>query len=501
MELYSKTEDYRLYHGNCLDMEKVIAPNSIDSIITDPPYEIDFMGKSWDKSGVAFQKETWEHCYNVLKAGGYMLVFGGSRTFHRIACAIEDAGFEIRDTIMWLYGSGFIHSNDLGKYIESKVLFGNANTQKFKELQGEKSESGNWGVSSASKRYDYRPTDYTADGHLYTTKVDYQTEEGRMWDGWGYALKPSYEPIIVARKPCEGTLVDNILKYGTGGMNLKECKIGNDTIKGGTTPYFKEEGEVTRQVHGISIRSTGCASNVSRIQLDDHEGRFPTNTILTYDDSDFEEVCGGMPVGGKNGSITKPYQKNGNIYGKYNNGNVFDAYDDSGSASRYFYCAKATTWDREEGLEDLPEQLFHRMREDADNNKPTGLNKEGRFAPVIRKNIHPTVKPTALMQYLIRLVTQNGGTVLDPFNGSGSTGKACMVENKERNKGYQYIGIELTEDYLPIAKGRIEWVLSVKTDPFKQIEVGKKPKPVRKDENQLTLWDYFGMEEESVSNG
>lgn len=454
MELYSGNKDYKLYHGNCLDIGKVVADNSIDSIVTDPPYELDFMSKSWDRSGIAFRKETWEKFYNVLKPGGYLLAFGGSRTFHRIACAIEDAGFEIRDTIMWLYGSGFPKSMDIGKAVESKLVTGSANTQEWKNLEGTKVKTGDWGVNENCFRYGARPSDYSADGHMRTEKVDYKTEEGKKWDGWGTALKPSYEPVIVARKPCEGTCIDNVLKYGVGGMNIDECRVG-DT----------ERTEVT----------------VS--------GRFPSNTILTYDDSDYDEVCGGMPVGGKNGSITKDYRdcRGDIVYGRYSDTvRHWDAYADSGSASRYFYCAKASVTDREEGLESLKDGIFRRVRADKSDDNPTGLNKEGRFAPVSRKNIHPTVKPTSLMQYLIRLVTPKGGIVLDPFNGSGSTGKAVMVENRERNADYQYIGIELTDEYLPIAKGRIEYILGVETLPneIHEPDITAVPKTT-----QLSLWD------------
>ena len=211
--------------------------------------------------------------------------------------------------------------------------------------------------------------------------------------------------------------------------------------------------------------------------------------ILTYDDSDYEEVCGGFPVGKKNGSISRPYKKNNNIYGKYGDCNTFAAYDDSGSAARYYYCAKASKKDRDEGLEALETRYrgmsnqakaeIDRGNNDFDGNKNTiGLNRV-----VARKNIHPTVKPTELMQYLIRLVTPDGGIVLDPFNGSGSTGKAVMYENRERSKGYKYIGIELNEEYLDISKARIEYVM--------------REEPVIEGpdiEGQISIYDYLNGE-------
>ena len=399
MKLYSGNENYKLYHGNMLDLLDVIGPESVDSIVTDPPYELNFMNKGWDNSGVAFQKETWSKCFTVLKRGGYLLAFGGSRTYHRIACAIEDAGFEIRDTIMWLYGSGMPKSMNIGKAVESKLVNGSANPADFKNLEGEKAASGNWGLNKANMEQGARPTDYSADKHLRTVKVDYQTEEGKKWDGWGTCLKPAYEPIIVARKPCEGTTTDNILKYGVGGFNIDECRIGNEE----------------RSYKGMSSHkpeNAGCFRD-DNWQPKDIEvtvnGRFPANVILTYDDTDFEEVCNGFP-------------------------------GEENCAARYFYCAKASRRDRDEGL--------------------------GK-----KHSTHPTVKPTELMQYLIRLVTPNNGIVLDPFNGSGSTGKAVMWENKERMKGYRYIGIELTEEYLPISKARIEYVSGAETNLEETFEI------------------------------
>ena len=211
--------------------------NSIDSIVTDPPYELNFMGKGWDNAGVSFNKNTWEKCLRVLKPGGYLLAFGGSRTFHRIACAIEDAGFEIRDTIMWLYGSGFPKSMALDKAIESKLTRGSANKKDFKTLEGTKVETGNWGIGKMTLEQGFRDTDYTADKHLRVDKVDYKTEEGKQWQGWGTCLKPSFEPIIIARKPFKGSLVDNVLKYGVGGLNIDECRVGTGT--GNTKPEYK----------------------------------------------------------------------------------------------------------------------------------------------------------------------------------------------------------------------------------------------------------------------
>ena len=439
MKLYSFDENYKLYNGNMLNMMEIIEPNSIDAIVTDPPYELNFMNKSWDNSGIAFQKETWRKCHDALKSGGYMLVFGGSRTFHRIACAIEDAGFEIRDTIMWLYGSGFPKSMDISKQIDkrggkSTSWFGEYLKNVLKERNMTQSDlskhflSKNGGITGCvhnwvegknmptvkqfnkiceildlpfekmkeAEREVIGKKEYTDNKNIMSVSnyngerihLDItipSTDLAKQWDGWGTNLKPSFEPIIVARKPLNDSLVNNIIENGVGGINIDECRVELNGDKKTRSGCKTREDSISH----LKFR----ANQVNK--EDNSKGRFPSNTILTYDDSDFDEVCGGL--------------------------------GDEGSASRYFYCAKTSKRDRNEGL--------------SSNNK----------------NIHPTVKPTSLMQYLIRLVTPKGGTVLDPFNGSGSTGKACMYENTDRNANYKYIGVELTEEYLPISKARIEF--------------------------------------------
>lgn len=435
MRLYSENDNYKLYHGNMLDMLEVIEPNSIDSIVTDPPYELNFMGKGWDNSGIAFQKETWRNCYEVLKPGGYLLAFGGSRTFHRIACAIEDAGFEIRDTIMWIYGSGFPKSLNIGLAVDKKNGVESIDT-------GEKVS----GMSSLGVMHD----DNWVSSKELTRKV-----ATNKWAGWGSCLKPAFEPIIVARKPFNGSLVDNVLTYGVGGLNIDECRVPSNPGEYDIRHYTNED----------------CFQNSkpkeSKFQVKPQpEGRFPANVILTYDETDYDEVCGGFPISGSGNNGT-PYNYAGREYDNKDtsmfNGDKPQApsnYNDNGSASRYFYCAKASKKDRDEGLDAFDEvQVYSLDNTHRFNYKNTSTDNIGdKILNVSRKNTHPTVKPTELMQYLVRLVTPNGGTVLDPFNGSGSTGKATMYENTEKNKGYKYIGIELTDEYLPISKARIEFV-------------------------------------------
>lgn len=473
MQIYSETGDFRLYQGSMLDMLQVIAPNSIDAVLTDPPYELGFMGKGWDNSGIAFQPDTWRKCYSVLKSGGYLLAFGGTRTFHRIACAIEDAGFEIRDTIMWLYGSGFPKSMNIGLAIDKK--------------NGVESE-----IVGYTSQQDIRSGNYTGvctNNNEYS-RVDWPIKKAsNEWAGWGTALKPAYEPVIVARKPCEGSCVDNVMRYGVGGLNIDGCRVGDDLIKGGTMPDFRDVGRQQKEISGVDKLSFGQITNAERKPLADHVGRYPSNVILTYDDTDFDEVCGGMPE-------TKSTQAQG-IHRNNRNGNTvfsntscgfnnsrydsrkLEGFDDEGSAARYFYCAKASKRDRDEGLDAFQEKQTTdgSLRCNADTARMFGANS------TLHRNTHPTVKPVDLMQYLVRLVTPKGGTVLDPFNGSGSTGKAVMYENRDRNSGYKYIGIELTAEYLPIADARIRYAAG----DHSPVEPAEQPLT-----GQVTFFDLLG---------
>ena len=464
MKLYSKYNNYELYQGNMLDMLEVIKPNSIDSIVTDPPYGLTsitkrfgkndsvpakqgkdgrfarlskgFMGKEWDGSGIEYNIDTWKKCYDVLKPGGYLLAFGGTRTYHKIASAIEEAGFEIRDCIMWIYGSGFPKSMNIGLSIdkrngvESKVIgVKKQNGAKFKLTQ-ELIDNG---------------------GFNDPNRKEYKIKKAsNKWEGWGTCLKPAYEPIIIARKPFKGSLIDNVIKYNVGGINIDECRIGNDkrTYKGMSAKQPENAG---------CFRDDNWQPKDIEITVN---GRFPANVILTYDENDFDEVCGGM-INTKSGGVIinkSSVDTLGNRTKRSISENL--KYDDSSSASRYFYCAKASKKDRDEGLDILKEGTVNDGR-----NKP--VNNPFQRGETLRKNTHPTVKPTNLMQYLVRLVTPKGGTILDPFLGSGSTGKAVMYENLEREANYKFIGIELLEEYLDIADLRIKYACNMKK--YKQL--------------------------------
>jgi len=475
MKLYTETEQYKLYEGSMLDMLDVIPENSIDAIVTDPPYELNFMNKGWDRSGIAFQKETWEKCLKVLKPGGYLLSFGGSRTFHRIACAIEDAGFEIRDTVMWLYGSGFPKSMNIGLSIDKKL--GYESTIGDVKLGHEefvgRTTDGHMRFENGMDGFD-RPwmhDDKKREEYHYQ-KVP-TSEEAKIWDGWGTALKPAYESITVARKPCEGSTTDNVLKYGVGGINIDECRVPANPGEYDIRHYTNED----------------CFQNLkpkeSKFQVKPQpNGRFPANVILTYNDSDVDEVCGGFPNSGSGNGGT-PYNYSGREYNNKDtsmfNGDKPQAcsnYNDNGSAARYFYCAKASRLDRDDGL------CGFRLQK-VNDGRQTTIDNAYQRCETLRFNNHPCVKPTSLMQYLVRLISPKGSTILDPFNGSGSTGKAVMFENRSRNANYKYIGIDLSEEYLQISKARIDYAMvadmtidetgKVKLD--KQDEAGKsKPK-------------------------
>ena len=438
MELYSSNESYKLYQGNMIDMLGIIEKESIDSIVTDPPYELNFMSKGWDNAGVSFQPDTWEKCYEVLKPGGYLLAFGGSRTFHRIACAIEDAGFEIRDTIMWLYGSGFPKSMNIGLALDKK--------------NGVESE-----IIGKRKEHDIRNNNYANNNVSDKTFIREIKKATNEWQGWGTALKPSFEPIIVARKPFKGSLVDNVIENGVGGINIDECRVGMS--EDDKQQYYDKQKSFEKTYQNKESIYEGNSLQKSKTSFYDiniltkktlNQGRFPANTILTYDETDFDEVCGGFPNTKSQVRISEDKDIKQNTFSLGRTGITPRGHNDSGSASRYFYCAKASKKDRDEGLDEFEDINggSYQFRQDG--------SLDGKIP--VRKNTHPTVKPTSLMQYLVRLVTPNNGIILDPFNGSGSTGKAVMYENKEKNKNYKYIGIELTEEYLPIAKARIECV-------------------------------------------
>ena len=430
--LYAQEERFTLYHGDNREVLKELADNSIDSIVTDPPYELGFMGKSWDASGIAFSVEVWQECLRVLKPGGHLLAFSGSRTYHRMAVAIEDAGFEIRDQIMWIYGSGFPKSLDVLKAIDKAA---GAEREVIGIETKARSTSGDSALPTVGGETVYKTWNITTAS----------TDAAKQWQGWGTALKPAHEPIVVARKPLIGTVAANVLTYGTGGLNIDGTRVVNEiitqqlaTVENGTSIGAKAVG-VKQKLTGETTTTTG---------------RWPANVI--HDGSD--EVVVLFPDSKSTSGKKQPNNTNNQVYSGIWNAqpDKIGGFDDSGSAARFFYCAKANKRDRNEGLEGFEAKITNEITPPGtkgSNSPRAGAGRSGATA-----NHHPTVKPTDLMRYLCRLITPPNGTVLDPFMGSGSTGKAAIYE------GFTFVGIEMTDEYLPIAKARIEFALADESD-------------------------------------
>ena len=376
--------------GDCLKELKSLRENSIDSIVTDPPYGLSFMNKKWDYDVPSI--EIWTECLRVLKPGGHLLSFSGSRTYHRMAVRIEDAGFDIRDQIMWIYGSGFPKSHNIGKAVD-KLQGNEREVVGIQKLQGTavtlkgKPNRENW--------YDQ------GEGGTYTSQIEL-TKGTSEWEGWGTALKPAHEPIVVARKPLsEKSVAENVLKWGTGGMNIDVSRIGTD---GGTKR--SHQSEYPKNEDGTEDRSDNWSRSGHNV-VELNEGRWPANIILDEGE--------------------EPWRK-------------------------FFYCPKASKKDRDEGMdgfEDKEKTTLNSYGDQQEHLSSDGSIRKGNKGTTISKNNHPTVKPTELMLYLIKLVTPKGGTVLDPFMGSGSTGKAAI------RGGFDFVGIEKEEEYIKIAEARI----------------------------------------------
>jgi len=410
--------------GDCREVMRTMADNSVDAIITDPPYELGFMGKSWDSTGVAYDVTVWQECLRVLKPGGHLLAFGGSRTYHRLAVAIEDAGFQIRDQIMWVYGSGFPKSLNISKAIDKAA--------------GVKGEIIGYsrGVGVSAEDNNFGGINRGAVG-IKQTGIDVPiiapaTAEAKQWDGWGTALKPAHEPIVLARKPLDGTVANNVLTHGVGGINIDGCRVDYNGEK--PSGWFDEK---ERTNAGFKL-TAGSSSVITSIPS---TGRFPANFI--HDGSDevlelFPDTAGSWGVRTQRPNRSPFVSDNENLVNT-------NQKSESGSAARFFYCAKASKKDRNEGLDGFAEkrEADRIISDGVGGDNPRNRSNKPKL------NHHPTVKPTELMRYLCRLITPPNGTVLDPFTGSGSTGKAATLE------GFNFIGIEQSAEYAEIAKARI----------------------------------------------
>ena len=545
--------------GNNIEVLKTLADNSVDSVVTDPPYGLGkepdanemlkawlesgymevsgkgFMGKEWDS--FVPQPIFWKEVFRVLKPGGHILSFFGTRTYDWGVMAIRLAGFEIRDSLQWVYGSGFPKSYNVAKGIEGKLTVGSSNTKEYKLMQGEKGISGIGTFNKMEKEQGAKPNDCT--GRETTINHILTTDEAKQWDGWGSALKPAVEPIVLARKPLEKGLniAENVLKWGTGAINIDGCRVGNDLIKS------QKAGQGFNNVKGFGVNTKLGNEEAKEYISEDRNGRFPANLILTH-----HEDCECVGTKKVKGQIDKPTNrtqfegtwsmdntglrsytnKSKEGYGDENGeetiedwncvddcpikimdeqsgvskstggriGNKNGAYSgigangfttnhekgdagfgDKGGASRFFYTPKTSKSERNWGLEDFEETISSDRK--AIHN--VGANNPRNRSGKPKANIHPTVKPVKLMQYLARLITPPNGLVLDPFNGSGTTGIACKLE------GFDYIGLEISEEYCEISRSRIEsW--DDELEYMMELRIKEIEREQKKDVSQLNLF-------------
>lgn len=391
--------NYTIIEGDNRETLKTIPSDSVDSIITDPPYGIDFLGKSWDANTGAL--ETYQECFRVLKPGGYILAFSAARTYHHLAITLEQAGFEIKDQIMWIYSSGFPKAQDIGKAIDKRKgktdpNYGSTNNNGtaggINLSFTEDAKGGGRRCNRCDKDTAYR---YECKDEECGLVYNYQSEEGKQWAGWKTALKPAHEPICMARKPFKGSTIDNVLEHGVGALNIDDTRVLYENESD-----LKHQEDIRRGQDNSLNGRVYFGSTKSKIEDITLQGRFPSNVI--------GEIEG--------------YQK-------------------------YFYCPKVSRKERHIGFV-MPEPLFGQHKGAYDENGQ-------RYAVELDKrtenvgNNHPTVKPVELMKYLIKLVTPPNSTVLDPFTGSGSTGMAAI------ELGHTFIGCELDPHYAEIARRRI----------------------------------------------
>ena len=454
----------QLHHGDCRQVLASLPDCSVDSVVTDPPYELGFMGKAWDGSGIAYSVEMWAEVLRVLKPGGHLCAFGGTRTYHRMACAIEDAGFEIRDSLHWVYGSGFPKSLDVSKAIdkrpgvslhlqfarhlaERRQAAGLSRADVSEQVVGTRSGAcWNWehhqfpeakwwpalrdllqldskwsAIIDEAEREVVGKSDSTllavAPGEgrdrpaVQLDITTAATDAAKQWEGWGTALKPAHEPIVLARRPLIGTVAANVLTHGTGALNIDGARVEGQ----GAMKWASPRG---------GIWTTDSSATADLVQ--NEAGRWPANVI-------FDTEAGALLDEQADGAS------------RFFTAIEWDDNTDLGIDVPFRYVPKPSKQERNAGLDGLP-AVFSPTMNDGIGGKPH--NSE---TATPKQNHHPTVKPLALMRWLVRLVTPTGGTVLEPFAGSGTTLMACVLE------GFNGIGIEMTDEYLPIIEGRVRW--------------------------------------------
>jgi DNA modification methylase len=431
--------------GDCVEQMKTLEANSVDAIVTDPPYGLEFMGKAWDGFGTPLGFQTWSEqwareAYRVLKPGGHLLAFGGTRMYHRLAAGIEDAGFEIRDTLMWLYGSGFPKSLDVSKAIDKAA--GAEREILAKTLHRKTSSSGGFMHQVPVPRFNVETAP--------------STEAAKKWQGWGTALKPAVEPIVLARKPLIGTVAENVLTHGTGALNIDASRIGTDDRFGG--------GAKGSSGFAAGYKSEGWVAGSA-------SGRWPANILLDEEAAALLDEQSGVSKSG-----TGEPNGSGGIWNPSTGKPAGPQHGDTGGASRFFYVAKPSRSERNAGIDGFKtvrratgygsirqpkcnvcgsrsvdwEKTLSRTPSCGHNDFAyVEQTSEGKYPGNPERNIHPTVKPVDLMRYLIRLVTPKGGTVLDPFMGSGTTAVAAIGE------GVNWIGCEREPEYVAIIEARI----------------------------------------------
>lgn len=392
-------ENWRILVGDCREGMARLDAETVDAVVTDPPYELGFMGAKWDASGIAYQVDVWREAWRVAKPGAWLVAFGASRNYHRMAVAIEDAGWEIRDSLMWLYSSGFPKSVQAGAAVDRKL---GATRKVVGYRMGIRGAEGTGYENAMPAKIPGVPT-----VQVQIPITAPATDEAAQWEGWGTALKPAHEPIVLARKPMSGTLADNLLRHGTGAINVDACRVD----MGEEYDPTKIQRQRSKGTNAIGS-AFGAGGLVGKEIPTYHEGgRWPANVL--HDGS--PDVLGVL-----------------------------------GDAASCFFSAKAQAEDRDQGLEGWRKERTGAMSATRDGSMLTGSGNE---RTTTRANIHPTVKPTDLMRYLVRLVTPPGGLVLDPFTGSGSTGKAATLE------GARFVGTELDPAFAEIAAARIAWAV------------------------------------------
>lgn len=402
---YYAADTVSLYQGSCLDVLARFPSACVDTVVTDPPYELGMMGKAWDSSGVAFQKATWATVLRVVKPGGFLLAFGGTRTWHRLVCAVEDAGWEVRDCLMWLYGSGFPKSLDISKAVDRAAGAVRASTGEGLRATH---AAGNFGLRNrcpqcGKPKFSGNP--------CRCPKPKAVTTEARVWQGWGTCLKPSWEPILLAMRPLDGNFAANARAHGVAGLNIEGARLPTgDNLGGGA--YAKKGTDRADGYEKWRFRRTGGAGDYTP-----PTGRWPANTVLDEDAAEAVDAQSGITKSSGGSGAASHGGMGKRVFGEYapcSTARNAGGLGDRGGASRFFYVAKASKKDRGPG------------------------------------NEHPTVKPRALMEWLCRLTaTPTGGVVLDPFAGSGTTLLAAQAV------GRRAVGIELMENYCAIARRRL----------------------------------------------